>query len=100
RALLGWGVLYSDAFPNLLALMRLPVVLAHVAVLLLGYAMLRRMLPAMVAALAALLWAADPFVIGYSKLLHTDALAASFMTLSLLAACVYSHHTPSPRVLD
>src|SRR5689334_13007788 len=82
RALLGWGVLYSDAFPNLLALMRLPVVLAHVAVLLLGYALLRRMLPAMVAALAALLWAADPFVIGYSKLLHTDALAASFMTLS------------------
>jgi hypothetical protein len=92
RALLGLGVLHSDAFPNVLALMRLPVVLAHVAVLLLGYALLRRMLPATVAALAALLWAADPFVIGYSKLLHTDALAGSFMTLSVLAACYYWNH--------
>src|SRR4051794_38354847 len=37
RALLSWGFLHSDAFPVVLALMRLPAVLAHVVVALLGY---------------------------------------------------------------
>jgi 4-amino-4-deoxy-L-arabinose transferase-like glycosyltransferase len=96
RALLDWGVLRSDAFPVVLALMRLPVVLAHVTVILLGYGLLRRMLAPTLALLAALLWAADPFVVGYSKLLHTDALAASFMTLSMLAACCYWNHQRRP----
>ena len=44
------------------------------------------------AALAALLWAADPFLVAYSRVLHVDALTATFATLSLLAACVYWHH--------
>jgi 4-amino-4-deoxy-L-arabinose transferase-like glycosyltransferase len=92
RALLGWGLLHSDAFPVVLATMRLPVVLAHVAVLLLCFWLLRRMLPAALALLAALLWAADPFVVGYSRLLHTDALSMSFATLSLLAACYAANH--------
>jgi 4-amino-4-deoxy-L-arabinose transferase-like glycosyltransferase len=96
RALLDWGILHSDAFPIVLATMRLPAVLVHVAVVLLGYRLLRRMFPPasypLLALLAALLWAADPFVIGYSKLLHTDALAGSFMTLSILAACLAFHH--------
>ncbi|MEO7912019.1 MAG: glycosyltransferase family 39 protein [Roseiflexaceae bacterium] len=96
RALLDWGILHSDAFPVVLALMRLPAALVHVVVLLLGYGLLRRMFPPRIypalALLAALLWAADPFVIGYSKLLHTDALAGSFMTLSILAACVAFNH--------
>ncbi|HEU5102332.1 MAG TPA: glycosyltransferase family 39 protein [Roseiflexaceae bacterium] len=96
RALLDWGILHSDAFPIVLACMRLPAALAHVATVVIGYGLLRRMFsprvyPAL-AVLAALLWAADPFVIGYSKLLHTDALAGSFMTLSILAACVYLNH--------
>ena len=96
RALLDWGILHSDAFPIVLTCMRLPVALAHVAVVLLGYRLLRRIFapqayPAL-AVLAAVLWAADPFVIGYSKLLHTDALAGSFMTLSILAVCVYFNH--------
>jgi 4-amino-4-deoxy-L-arabinose transferase-like glycosyltransferase len=49
--------------------------------------------------LAALLWAADPFVIGYSRMLHVDALAGTFATLSLLAACLYWHHDPRRRWL-
>jgi 4-amino-4-deoxy-L-arabinose transferase-like glycosyltransferase len=99
RALLGWGLLQSDAFPVVLALMRLPAALTHVAVILVGYALLRRMLAPGLAALAALLWAADPFVIGYSRLLHTDALAGSFMALSLLAACLYWNHDRRRRWL-
>src|SRR5215212_7982065 len=99
QALVGWGVIHSDAFPVVLALIRLPVVLAHFVVILLGYRLLRRMFQGGVALLAALLWATDPFVIGYSKLLHTDALSASFMSLSLLAACYYWNHQRSWRWL-
>src|SRR5688572_4555370 len=33
HALSNWGLLHSEAFPSILALMRLPVVLAHVAVI-------------------------------------------------------------------
>jgi 4-amino-4-deoxy-L-arabinose transferase-like glycosyltransferase len=99
RALLAWGLLHDDSFPIVLALFRLPVVLAHTAGILAGYAMLRRILPALAAALAALLWAADPFVIAYSRVLHVDALAGTFITLSLLAACVYWLHDRRMRFL-
>ncbi len=55
RALLASGWLASEAFPTILATMRLPVVLAHAVALLLGYQLVRRMLPAGLALLAALL---------------------------------------------
>jgi 4-amino-4-deoxy-L-arabinose transferase-like glycosyltransferase len=99
RALQAWGLLQNDAFPTVLALFRLPVVLAHTAGIVAGYALLRRMLPALQAALAALLWAADPFVIAYSRVLHVDGLAGTFITLSLLAACVYWFHDRRARFL-
>jgi hypothetical protein len=83
------GLLADDAFPTRLMLLRLPVVLAHVGGILTGYGLLRRILPGATAALAAILWAADPFVVGYSQLLHVDALAGTFATVSLLAACNY-----------
>lgn len=41
------------------------------------------------ALLAALLLACDPFFLAHSRLLHVDALAASFMTLSLLSLLAY-----------
>ncbi|MEN9939040.1 MAG: hypothetical protein RLZZ387_5619 [Chloroflexota bacterium] len=86
EALVDRGLLAGD-FPTALALMRLPGALVHTAAIVAGYALLRRLLPA--AALpAALLWAADPFVVAYSRLLHVDALAGTFITLSILAALV------------
>jgi 4-amino-4-deoxy-L-arabinose transferase-like glycosyltransferase len=94
RAMLEWGVVDAMPFPLLLGLMRLPAALVHTAAVLVGYALLRRMVPFGLALLAALLWAADPFLIGYSRLLHTDALAASFAALCLLAAAAYWHHRP------
>jgi 4-amino-4-deoxy-L-arabinose transferase-like glycosyltransferase len=99
RALVAWGMVEEISFPLRLALMRLPLALVHTGGILAGYALLRRMLPATVALLAAVLWAADPFVIGYSRLLHVDGLQTTFATLSLLAACVYWHHTPRPGFL-
>lgn len=99
RALVGWGLLRQVDFGVSLALMRLPAALVHSGAVLLGYALLRRMLPRRVAYLAALLWAADPFVIGYSRLLHVDALAGTFATLALLAACLYWSHGRAGRFL-
>lgn len=99
RVLRAWGVVQEVPFPLLLALMQLPAALVHSIGVVMGYALLRRMLPAITALLAALLWAADPFVIGYSRLLHVDALAGTFATLSLLAACVYWNHAAQRRWL-
>ncbi|NJN68095.1 MAG: phospholipid carrier-dependent glycosyltransferase, partial [Chloroflexaceae bacterium] len=93
HALRAWGVLQETPFPTLLALMRLPVALTHVAGVLLGYALLRRLLPAPTAALAALLWATDPFVLAFNRVLHVDGLMGTFTTLSLLAAGVSWSHT-------
>jgi 4-amino-4-deoxy-L-arabinose transferase-like glycosyltransferase len=99
HALTDWGLLLDQSFPTFVTLLRIPTALAHVAAVLLGYMLLRRMLSTAIAALAALLWAADPFVIAFSRVLHVDALAASFLTLSLLAACLYWHHERRARWL-
>jgi 4-amino-4-deoxy-L-arabinose transferase-like glycosyltransferase len=92
NALFDAGIVRDETFSTILALTRLPTALVHVVAILVGYRLLRRLLPAGAAILAALLWAADPFVIGYSRMLHVDALASTFGTLSLLAACAYWHH--------
>jgi 4-amino-4-deoxy-L-arabinose transferase-like glycosyltransferase len=97
--LLDSGIVRDSSFATFLTLVRLPTVLVHTAGVLLGYHLLRRLLLAAPAALAALFWAADPFVIGYSRVLHVDALAGTFLTLSLLAACLYWHHDPRRRWL-
>jgi 4-amino-4-deoxy-L-arabinose transferase-like glycosyltransferase len=85
RACVEWGLAADISLPARLAVVRLPLALAHSGAILAGYLLLRRLLPWPVALLGALLWALDPFVIGYSRLLHTDALAGSFATVSVLA---------------
>jgi len=99
RALLALGLLAHETFATRLALLQLPAALANTAGVLLGYWLLRRLMPSAIAFLAALLWATDPFVIGYSRVLHVDALAGTFLTLSLLAACVYWHHQGGVKLL-
>jgi 4-amino-4-deoxy-L-arabinose transferase-like glycosyltransferase len=93
------GLVAQTSFASTLAIVRLPLALAHAAGVLLGYGLLRRLLPAAAAVLAAALWALDPFVVGYSRMLHVDGLAATFATLSLLAACDYWHHRRRPTPL-
>jgi 4-amino-4-deoxy-L-arabinose transferase-like glycosyltransferase len=70
------------------ALMRLPVALATAACVGLAYPLLRRLFGERVALLAGLLWAADPFLVAHSQLLHVDALLTSLVTLALLYALV------------
>jgi 4-amino-4-deoxy-L-arabinose transferase-like glycosyltransferase len=92
RTLFDSGLVRDESFTTILALIRTPLALFHVGAILLGYGLLRRLLNAREAMLGGLLWAVDPFVIGYSRMLHVDALLATFATLSLLAACTYWHH--------
>ena len=85
-------ILQQETFPLLLALHRLPLALVHTAALLVGYALLRRMFAPTLALFAALLWATDPFVLAFSRVLHVDGPATTFATLCLLAACLYWNH--------
>ncbi len=70
------------------ALMRLPVAIVCALAVALAYAPLRRLFDAPIAALACLFWAAEPFVVAHSQLLHLDALLTAFLTLALLYAIV------------
>jgi hypothetical protein len=90
--LLDSGIVRDGSFATFLALTRLPTAIVHCVAIVVGYRLLRRLADPAAAALAGLFWAADPFVIGYSRVLHVDALAGSFATLSLLAACLYWNH--------
>ena len=80
------GLVAQTSFASALAIVRLPLALAHTAGVLLGYGLLRRLLPAATAVLAAALWALDPFVVGYSRMLQPVWV---FRHLSLGA---YAHH--------
>jgi hypothetical protein len=94
---LGW--VHNTDFATRLAFMRFPVVLAHTGAMLISYGLLQKLFKPAVAFMAIFLWAVDPFVIGYSRLLHVDALAGSFTTLSLIAAAVFWFREPRPRYL-
>jgi 4-amino-4-deoxy-L-arabinose transferase-like glycosyltransferase len=70
---------------DVLAAVRLPtVVLVSLAVVGI-YLLLRMLFDAKIALLSAALVALDPFYLAYSRLLHHDALATTFMILSLLS---------------
>lgn len=97
--LLAAGIVHDAAFPTRLALMQLPLALVHSAGVVLGYRLLRQIFRPAAALLATLLWATDPFIIAFSRVLHVDGLAMTFCTLSLLAACIYWHHTRRARWL-
>jgi len=74
---------------DVLAAVRLPtVVLVSLAVVGI-YLLLRRLFDAKIALLSAAMVALDPFYLAYSRLLHHDALATTFMILSLLGLMVH-----------
>jgi len=86
QALAGLGLAAWPDTELLRLMLRLPVAIVTSLCVVLGYALLRRLLPGRAALLAALLWAGDPFLVAHSQLLHVDALLTSFITLSLPAA--------------
>jgi 4-amino-4-deoxy-L-arabinose transferase-like glycosyltransferase len=82
EALAQAGLIGLDA-PMALLMVRLPAALVNAACVVLGYGLLRRLVPR-AALLAALLWAWDPFIVAYSTQLHVDALMGSWLTISVL----------------
>ncbi len=99
RLLSSASILNGEPYAVTLAIYRLPTALVNAAGILAGYAMLRRMVPSAVAFLATLLWATDPFVLAFNRLLHMDGLLATFVTLSLLSAGLYWNHRHHPAWL-
>jgi 4-amino-4-deoxy-L-arabinose transferase-like glycosyltransferase len=79
---------HADSNPFLYwSFLRVPVGVVCSLCVALAYPLLRIMLvDRRVALLATLLWAAEPFLVAHSQLLHLDALLTSFVMLSLLAA--------------
>jgi dolichyl-phosphate-mannose-protein mannosyltransferase len=66
--------------------MRFPLEIVNALSVAIGYLLMCRLFKPRIALLAALLWAADPFVVAYSKVLGVDSPVMSFMALSLLGA--------------
>jgi hypothetical protein len=75
--------------PALIAPTRLPMTVIAALFIPLFYVLLRRLLAERVAWVATLLLALNPLHIALSRVLHHDALAATFMVLSLLAMVGY-----------
>ncbi|HEY0601613.1 MAG TPA: glycosyltransferase family 39 protein [Herpetosiphonaceae bacterium] len=90
---------FSDG-ARYLSYLRLPLVVVNSATVVLGYLALRRLLNPWTALLAGLLWAASPFLIAHSRLLHVDALLTSFMTLSLLLLIIAIEATHEEPAAD
>ena len=80
-----------------LAMLRLPLACVNTLAVMLGFLLLRRLIPHGAALLGAVLWATSPFLIAHSRLLHLDALLTSFMTLSILALLVRGQETTRLR---
>lgn len=81
-----------------LAAMRLPLAVTNALAAAAGYLLLRRLLRPCTALLAGLFWATSPFLIAHGRLLHLDALLASFVSLSLLALLVATRPGERPRL--
>lgn len=66
--------------------MRFPITLFNAAALIASYAVLRHLLAVdpRLAFVAALTWAADPYLRWYSRLLHIDGMSTSLMALAFL----------------
>lgn len=87
---------YYDVDPvGYFALLRLPIALFNAIGIGVAYLLLRRLLNTRMALLAALFWIFDPFVVGQSQILHTDApvMLLAFLTmLTALIALGFDHH--------
>lgn len=49
--------------------------------------------------LATLFIALDPFIVGYSRVVHVDVLMGSFLTLAVLASMLYARHLTRPWLI-
>ena len=79
---------------------KLPAALLHAACIVGIYLLARRLFGIKTSLLAALLLTLNPFHLALSRVLHIDALAANFMTLSLLSLLVHLRQSERRRSPD
>lgn len=78
---------------------RLPTALLAAAFVAASYFFIRRLFGPKIALLSASLLAFDPFYLAHSRVIHHDALAATFMSLSLWSLTIYLWQSRSLRYL-
>jgi 4-amino-4-deoxy-L-arabinose transferase-like glycosyltransferase len=76
-----------------LPVMRFPTVLLASACVVAVYFMVRRIFGDRPALLGSVLLALDPFYLSHSRVIHHDALATTFMTLSVLSFLICAWHS-------
>jgi len=79
---------------------KLPAAVLHAVCIVGIYLLARRLFGIKTSLLAALLLTLDPFYLALSRVLHIDALAANFMTLSLLSLLVHLRQSDRRRSPD
>ncbi len=87
--MLGVAPTQPGTLVNALQVAVLPVVFVISLCIALTYPLLRRLAGHRIALAGALFLALDPFYIGYSKVVHPDALLATFMLMSALFLLTY-----------
>ncbi len=90
----GLAAFLEDVFSNpfqasLFPAARLLTTVLTAACVVAVYLLVKKLFDSETALLAAFLLAFDPFYLAHSRVIHHDALAATFMTVSLLAVAVY-----------
>lgn len=79
-------------FTTKLSIARMPIVLITSVSIIFIFYFVRLIFNTKIALLSAMLVALDPFLLAHSRLIHQDAMLATFMTMSLLALMAFLNY--------
>jgi 4-amino-4-deoxy-L-arabinose transferase-like glycosyltransferase len=89
----------STGLGDLLLAAQLPIALFTSVSIVVIFYLLKELYGAQTALVASILLATDPFLIGFSRIIHLDATLATFMTLAVFAILVYLRQPLKRRYL-
>ena len=78
---------------------QLPIAIVTSLIIIVVYFMIRKIFNERIAIISGILIALDPFYLAYSRIIHLDALLASFMILSLLSFLIYMDRLEKSKFL-
>ncbi len=90
---------YPFLSPSNLARTRLIIAITTSCVILIAFFLIQKLLGTKIAAIAGIFIAVDPIYLAQSRRLHTDALAADFLLLAILALLIYVENASRHRYL-
>ena len=85
--------------PSNLARTRLTIAIATGCTILIAFFLIQKLLGGQIAAISGILLAVDPIYLAQSRRLHTDALAADFLLLAILALLIFVENASRRRYL-